>query len=199
MHTLSKIILGLFCLLLFTSINYASIGAAQTDVDTDNNEVVQEDGAGNPPQTAPDNDLQKTDGALLGDGVIKGTIYAEDGQVVPNAVITLTFVEDDVDKTVYADQNGAYVIKGIPVNRPFWLIVCDPKTGAYADSGPSVLKESTPTQQFTLTLVVPKTVNETATNLDFSDGFNGWEVTGDAQIVPEEEGSPEDKSDMDSK
>ena len=124
---------------------------------------------------------------LPGIGIITGNVVSEDGTNVANAVVSLAFIENDYTATVVTDENGYFSFTNIPTNGSFSLVAFDPVTAAVG-STMSYLTSSSNTQKLNLTLKTPKIINESFSNGDFVDGtFSGWEVSGDAKIVPLEE------------
>lgn len=117
-----------------------------------------------------------------GTGGIQGNIVDAAGLAAPGVIVTVVFPETERTYNTITSATGSYSLNQVHPNGTFIMIAFDSQTGASVSSS-SFITLSYPSRTINLQLEPLPTVNPELTNTGFTDGFNGWNVKGPAQII----------------
>ncbi|GGR71534.1 hypothetical protein GCM10008959_36550 [Deinococcus seoulensis] len=119
-----------------------------------------------------------------GNSIVRGTVRSESGAPVPNALVTLSFAERPLTKTVVSDANGTYVVDQLPNYGSLAVTAYDPVTSVSATKF-SYLVYAGQTQAVDLVVKPMPIVQPGFANGNFSEGtLSNWNTEGDVQLAP---------------
>lgn len=113
---------------------------------------------------------------------IQGNIADAAGLGAPGVIVTVVFPKTKRTYNAITSADGSYSLKQIHPDGTFIMVAFESQTGASV-SYSSFISSYYASRTINLQLEPLPTVNPELTNAGFTDGFNGWNVKGPAQII----------------